>query len=99
MKISYIAPVATATVTTADMGMIEEAIYNAIQNTIVIPFQTWCHNTWINFVDTSFIFCLALAVTGAICGILGLKKGYKVTVFAIVFYLLLRFFSWAMGWY
>lgn len=111
MKISYIAPVQTpleygivgGTVKNMMqnniMDPMQEAISNAIQESIVIPFQTWCHNTWINFVDASFIFCLALATTGAICGILGIKKGYKATVFAIIFYVLLRFFSWAMGWY
>lgn len=95
MKICYIAPVAAAT----DMNMIEEAVYNAIQNTITIPFRMWILDTWINFVDLSFVLCLAVAITGAVCAILGIEKGKKIAILSIVFYFLLRLFSWAMGWY
>ena len=96
MKISYIPPVVVSA--TTDRGIIEEAIYNALQDTLVIPFQTWALETWNKIVDASFILCLSIAFAGAICGVLGIKKGYQVTVISIIFYLLLRLFSYLMGW-
>lgn len=112
MKICYIAPVATIT---PDNGLIgetiknvmqnnimdplQQAIQNAINETIIIPLQEWAHNTWVMLVDTSFILCLSIAFAGAVCGALGIRKGYKVCVITIVFYFLLRLFSYLMGWY
>lgn len=78
---------------------LEQVISDAIQNTIVEPLCTWAYETWLRFVDVSFIFCLTVAFVGAICGILGIKRGYKVMIFSIVFYFLLRLFSYVMGWY
>lgn len=112
MKISYIAPVATIT---SDAGIVgetiknvmqnnimdplQQAIQNAIEVTILIPLKTWLHNTWVILIDTSFIFCLTVGFVGAICGVLGIKKGYKISVFSLVFYFLIRLFSYLMGWY
>lgn len=86
------------TATAKEMGWVEEQVYNALSG-FWGDLCTWANQTWINFIDASFVMCLAVAFTGAICGICGIKKGWKVTVFSIIFYLLLRFFSWAMGWY
>lgn len=97
MKIYYIAPIAAAT--TKEMGWVEEQIVSALQNTFVIPFQTWMNETWIKFIDASFIFCLTVAFIGAICGMIGIKRGYKVSTISIIFFFLLRLFSWGMGWY
>ena len=99
MKICYIAPVALSTVATSDQGIIEKAISAAIQNTVVIPFQRMLLNGWIKFVNTSYILCLSIAFGGVICGICGIKKGYKASVASILFYVLLRMVSWYAGWY
>ncbi len=98
MKICYIAPVALSA-TNAKPGLLEDAISNAIQNTVVIPFQEALLNGWIKFVDTSYILCLAVAMAGAICGFCGIKKGYKVAIVSILFYLLIRMGSFYNGWY
>jgi len=98
MKICYIAPVALSAATT-DQGIIERAISSAIQNTIVIPFQQSLLNGWIKFVNTSYILCLAIAMAGVICGLCGIKKGYKVAIVSILFYLLIRMVSYYNGWY
>jgi hypothetical protein len=92
MKLYYIA-------SNDQQWLIEKAIQDAIEKTIVIPFKEMCHKTWINFVDCSFILCLSAALVGAIFGIAGIKKGHKVTVFCLIFYILLRMFSYVMGWY
>ena len=97
MKISYIAPVVLSA--TAEQGIIEKAISSAIQNTIIIPFQHALLNGWIKFINTSYILCLAIAMTGAICGVCGIKKGYKVAIISILFYLLIRMVSFYNGWY
>lgn len=98
MKISYIAPVVLSAAN-ADQGMIEKAISNAIQSTVVIPLQQALLSGWIKFVSTSYILCLAVAMAGAICGFCGIKKGYKFSVASILFYLLIRMVSFYNGWY
>lgn len=98
MKICYIPSVALAA-TNADQGVIEKAISSAIQTAVVIPFQQALLNGWIKFVNTSYILCLAIAMSGAICGFCGIKKGYKVAIVSILFYLLLRMVSFYNGWY
>ena len=98
MKLCYIPPV-TLSVESTEQGMIERAISSAIQNTIVKPFQESLLNGWIKFVNTSYILCLAIAMAGAICGFCGIKKGYKVAIISILFYLLLRMVSFYNGWY
>ena len=97
MKISYIAPVALTAVTN-EQGMIEKAISNAIQNTIVIPLQKWLINGWLKFVGISYWLCLAIATTGVICAILGIPKGKKWAIVSIVFYIIVRMVSYYNGW-
>ncbi len=97
MKICYIAPV-TLSAVNADQGMIERAISNAIQNTIVIPLQQWLLNGWIKFVGLSYWLCLAIATTGVICAICGIPKGKKLAVCSIIFYIIVRMVSWYNGW-
>lgn len=92
MKISYIAPVTLSTVT-ADQGILERAISNAIEHTIVIPLQNWLLNGWIKFVGLSYWLCLAVATTGVICAILGIPKGKKWAITSIVFYIIVRMVS------
>ena len=98
MKICYIPPV-TLSAASTEQGIIERAISSAIQNTIVKPFQEALLNGWVKFVDVSYILCLAIAMAGAICGFCGIKKGYKVAIVSILFYLLLRMVSFYNGWY
>ena len=97
MKISYIAPVTLSAVTT-DQGILEKAISNAIEHTIVIPLQNWLLNGWIKFVGLSYWLCLAVATTGVICAILGIPKGKKWAVTSIVFYIIIRMVSSYNGW-
>ncbi|MHC1750751.1 MAG: hypothetical protein AB9856_20960 [Cellulosilyticaceae bacterium] len=96
MKVCYIPAIVA---TTTDKGIVEKAISDAINSTIVTPIKAWALDTWIRVIDLSGILCLAIAFTGAICGMLGIKKGYKATVLSIVFYCLIRLFSYLMGWY
>ena len=97
MTICYIS--AVASVTSVDKSWLEQVISNAIQSTIVDPFNSWCNSLWVKFVDTSYILCLSISIAGAICGFCGIKKGYKVAIVSILFYLLIRLVSWANGWY
>lgn len=97
MKICYIAPMVASA--TSEEGMIEKAIGAAIQNTIIIPFQQALLRGWIKFVSVSYLICLAIAMCGVVCGICGIKKGYKASVVSILFYVLLRMVSWYAGWY
>lgn len=98
MRISYIAPVALSTVT-ADQGILEKAISNAIEHTIVIPLQNWLLNGWIKFVGLSYWLCLAVSTTGVICAILGIPKGKKWAITSIVFYIIVRMVTYYNGWY
>ena len=95
MKISYIAPVvAAATPTPDEMGWIEEAIHNAIQTAIVIPFQTWALNMWNGFMGVSHYICLFTAVGGVIFCICGIEKGKKVAIIASLTYVGLQILNW-----
>lgn len=113
MKIIYTPPVAVTAaiiqpnvpetvngfiVNTESMGVIEQAIYNSLSK-MWSEICMWFNAQWIKFVDASFIICLSIAFVGAICGVLGIKKGYQVTLLSMVFYCLIRLFSFLMGWY
>lgn len=80
------------------MQSVQNAVYGALDQ-----FKTdvclYLNEQWIKFIDASFIICLSIAFAGAICGVLGIKKGYQVTILSVVFYCLLRLFSFLMGWY
>ena len=97
MTICYIP--AVSSLSDLEQGWLEQVISKSIQSTIVDPFCKWCNGLWIKFIDVSYIFCLAIAISGALMGICGIKKGYKYSIFSILFYLLLRLVSWAYGWY
>lgn len=92
MKICYIAAV------TSEQGILESAISNAIQHTIVIPLQNWLLNGWIKFVGLSYWICLAVATAGVICAILGIEKGKKFAICSIIFYIIVRMVSYYNGW-
>lgn len=109
MKICYIAPVAIVSAnaitvkaaerqTEQEMSWVQEQVYNALSQ-FWGDLCIWLNEQWIRFIDMSFVFCLTIAFMGAICGILGIKTGYKVTILSIVFYLFLRLASYLMGWY
>lgn len=100
MKISYIHPVIlpAATVSNVDQNIIEKAISNAIQHTIVIPFQKWMLGTWLKFVGLSYWLCLAIATAGVICAILGIDKGKKWAIGSIIFYIIIRMVTYYNGW-
>lgn len=74
------------------------AICNALNDIIVEPFKDFMGGLWVKFVDVSFVVCLSCVIVGLICGGLGIKKGYKVAAFSIVFYFLLMVVSKAYGW-
>ncbi len=99
MKICYIAPVTlTASTVTTNQNMIEKAISDAINSTIVQPFQEWLLNGWIKFVGVSYWICLAIATTGVVCAICGIPKGKSLAVKSIIFYIIIRMVSWYNGW-
>lgn len=75
-------------------NMIEIAIQNAIQNTIVIPFQTWVLQTWIKFVGVSHYACLGIAMLGGIAYIIGIEEGKKVAIIATITYLGIQLLNW-----
>lgn len=80
------------------MQSVQNAVYGALDQ-FKTELITSLNTQWIKFVDASFIICLSIAFTGAICGVLGIEKGYQVTILSIVFYCLIRLFSFLMGWY
>lgn len=80
------------------MQSVQNAVYGALDQFKTELF-TSLNTQWIKFVDASFIICLSIAFTGAVCGVLGIKKGYQVTILSIVFYCFIRLFSFLMGWY
>lgn len=96
MKISYIPPVVLEV---DKQSWLTKAFQDALENAIVIPLKTALLNGWIKFISLSYAVCLTVAVTGIVCGALGIKKGYRVAAGSIIFYLILRLFSWALGWY
>ena len=105
MKISYIAPVATAAVTTAkdislldivlelakgDSKLLEQALSNAINNTIVIPFTNACIKGWVIFVEMSGVITLLVAIAGVMTYIGGVKKGKDVAITCGVIHLIIQ---------
>lgn len=77
-------------------NMIEKAIQNAINNTIVIPFQTWILNTWIRFSEISHIACLVVASVGIIMFMVGVEKGRKIAIVAVLSYLGIQLLNWVI---
>ena len=100
MKICYIPPVvlSVSNIVNIEQNMLEKAISNAIQHTIVLPLQKWLLNGWIKFVGLSYWLCLAIATTGVICAILGIPKGKKLAITSIVFYIIIRMVTYYSGW-
>ena len=82
MQISYIPPIATTT----SKSFLQSTIESAINNTIVVPFKCWCHETiskGIMLAEWGLIFGCAVGVIFWICGI---EKGKKTTIVcALVF--------------
>lgn len=78
---------------------IYQAVHDVLEDVIVKPFCSFIGGLWVKFVDVSFVFCLSATIVGIICGALGIRKGYRVATFSIVFYFLLRLVSKAYGWY
>lgn len=110
MKICYIPPVknednnkylpvfmASAMVASKN-NLLENAISEALTKVIVEPCKKWALHAWFGFMDFSHAVCFSIALAGVICGMLGIKKGYKASVLSIVFYFMLSLISWAKGW-
>ncbi len=97
MKISYIPPVlATVTPSTKQMNWLEEAISNAIQNTIVEPFQEWCFGVWTNFVDVSLPVCIVASLTALMLNMIGVKKAKQWVIIPILVYLFIQIINFIM---
>lgn len=109
MKISYIAPVtvssvmATQQVGTLDVLMellkgnpelLENAISNAINKSIVIPFVTACTKGWLILVEVSGIITLFVAMAGVISYIAGVKKGKDVAITCGVIHLIIQLLNY-----
>lgn len=91
MKISYIPPVlATAAPSPKQMNWLEEAMSNAIQNTIVDPFQEWCLGVWTNFVDVSLPVCTVASLTALMLTMIGVKKAKPWIIIPILVYLFIQ---------
>lgn len=78
------------------MNWIEDAISNAIQNTIVDPFQNWCHDLWVGFVDVSLPACIMISLAALTLSLLGVKKAQKWVMIPIVIYLFIQLFNFMM---
>lgn len=81
-----------ATSNSVTTNMIEKAINNAI----VIPFQSWVLETWARFVLSSHLICLGIAVIGATVYIVGIDKGKKVAIIAVASYLGIQFINYVI---
>ncbi len=90
MKISYIPPTVCAATATADQGVIEKAISNAIQNTIVIPFQNWCFDLWTGFVSVSLPVCTTVSLISLIFFMCGVRKAKDYIIIPIIVYLFIQ---------
>lgn len=109
MKICYIPPksdkreyallpMMASTAITTKGNWLEDAISEALRKVVIDPFKKWALTIWLGFMDFSYAFCLSVAIAGIICGMLGIKKGYKAAVLSIVFYFMLSLITWACGW-
>ena len=101
MKIAYIPPVlATATPipqpTQSEMNWMEKAMSNAIQSTIVEPFQTWCLGVWTNFVDASLPVCTVASLTALMLTMIGVKKAKQWIIIPILVYLFIQIINFVM---
>lgn len=93
MRICYIAPVDVVS-----QSILEKAVSNAIQNTIVIPLKRCLLNGWIKFTGLSYWMCLAIATAGVVCAACGIPKGKKWAITSIIFYIIIRMVSYYNGW-
>lgn len=91
IQVCYIS--AVNTITDKKMSWIEEAIANAIQKTIVDPFQDWCHDIWIGFVNISLPACVMISLVAVMLSLLGVKKAQKWVLIPIVIYLFIQIFN------
>lgn len=76
MRISYIPSVAASTT----KNIIQSTIENAINNTIVVPFKSWCFEAiskTVMLAEWGLIFGCAVGIIFWICGI---EKGKKTTI-------------------
>ena len=80
----------------ASQGMIEKAIHNAIQNSIVTPLQNWLLGVWIKFVRVSHFACLGIATIGVIVWIIGIDKGKKIAIISVAIYLGIQLLNWVI---
>lgn len=99
MRITYI-PSVVATVTPMpeptqnEMNWMESAMSNAIQNTIVEPFQTWCLGVWANFIDVSLPICIVTSLTALMLTMVGVKKARTWIIIPIIVYLFLQIINY-----
>lgn len=74
----------------ADKNWIEQAISNAIQHTIVDPFNAFCLGMWNGFVDVSLPICTATSMIALAFSLAGVKKAKQWVVIPIIVYLFIQ---------
>lgn len=89
MKMYYIPPT-IATVKVEDMGWLQEVIHNAIQSSIVDPFQAWCLSVWNGFVSSSLAICTTAALISLIFYMCGCKRARNYIIIPIIVYIFIR---------
>lgn len=97
MHISYIPGGAAETTVVAKASWIEEAIGNAINNTIVEPFQNWCIGLWNGFVDISLPVCTTVALVALVLNLIGVKKAKQWVIIPFLVYLFIQVANYLMG--
>lgn len=98
MKITYIPPaLTTATPSTNEMNWLEEVMSNAIQNTIVEPFQAWCLGIWMSFVDVSLPVCTIASLTALMLTMIGVKKAKQWVIIPIIVYLFIQIINYMVA--
>lgn len=95
MKITYIPPVPVAVTpllqpSQEGMNWMERVMSNAIQSTIVEPFQSWCLGVWTNFVDASLPICTVASLTALMLTMIGVKKAKQWVIIPILVYLFIQ---------
>ncbi len=98
MRISYIPTMVATATPEVNQNILEKAISDAINSTIVQPLQNWLLGCWIKFVGVSYWLCLAIATSCAICSMCGIPKAKSLAIKTIIFYIIIRMVSWYNGW-
>ena len=77
-----------------DTKLLETAISNAINNTLVIPFVTAVTKGWLVFVEVSGYITLFIALAGVMSYIGGVKKGKDVAITCGVIHIIIQLINY-----